>query len=458
MAKDLKSFLKKLEKEYPDLFLTIKEDIDPSQFEITALLSLLEEKGKQRVVLFEKAKTLDGKNYFPFIINVFSSRGLCALAIDLPIEKQFMELVEEFALRENSPGSIDLINESEAPCKEIIWEGEDADLFRLPIPMHHEKDAGPYLTMTCVMKGLDSDYYNITFTKNMVKGPKKVSVSAHPHHHLEGILTEYEKLNKRAPMIIILGHHPAFYLSSCALTPLGNNDYLTASAFLKEPLRLTPSYSWGKDFLVPADAEIIVEAEIPPYVREKQNPFGEIARYYQPEMLMPVAEIKAITMKKDAIMQGVFPGHPEHWILGGIPKEGSIYNVIKRNIPGIKAVHMPNSGCGRFSCYISIKKEFENEPRKAAMAAFTEMPNLKMAVVVDEDVNIYNEEEVQWAVVTRTHWDKDIEVIRKIQNFRPWLGDAVIIIDATRPRGVNFPEKNEVPKEALEKARRRWNL
>jgi len=458
MPKDLRTFLKKIEEENPELLLRIKNKVNPTKFEITALLNLLEKKGEEKIVLFEKALTLDGKNYSPFLINVFSTRGLCALALDLPLENQYMELVEEFAKRENSMGSIEFIEESEAPCKQIIWDKEAADLWKLPIPMHHEKDVAPYLTMTCIMKGFDNDFYDITFTKNMVKSSQKVSVSAHPHHHLEGILTEYEKVNKSTPMIIILGHHPAFYLSSCSLTPLGNNDYLTASAFLKEPLRLTPSHTWGNKFLVPADAEIVVEAEIPPGIRETQNPFGEIAGYYQPEMLMPIAEVRAITMREGAIMQGVFPGHPEHWILGGIPKEGSIYNMIKKNIPGLKAVHMPNSGCGRFSCYISLKKEFENEPRKAAMTAFTEMPNLKMAVVVDEDVNVFDEQEVLWAIVTRTHWDKDIEVIKKIQTFRPWLGDAVIIIDATRPNNVGFPEKNEIPKEALEKAKKRWGL
>jgi 2,5-furandicarboxylate decarboxylase 1 len=259
-------------------------------------------------------------------------------------------------------------------------------------------------------------------------------------------------------LIVVLGHHPAFYLSSCCLTPFGNNDYLTASSFLGEPLQLTPSHTWGDQFLVPADAEIIVEAEVLPGVREKQNPFGEIAGYYQPEMSVPVAEVTAITMKKDPITQGIFPGRSEHWNLGGIPKEGSVYSVIKRNIPGIKAIHLPPSGCARFSCTISIKKEFENEPRRAAMAAFTEMPNLKLAIVVDEDVDVYNEREVQWAVVTRTHWDKDIEIIRKVQSFRGWLGDAVVIIDATRPKGVDFPEKNEIPSDAIASAEKRWKL
>jgi 2,5-furandicarboxylate decarboxylase 1 len=87
---------------------------------------------------------------------------------------------------------------------------------------------------------------------------------------------EYEDRNLRAPVIVILGHHPAFYLSSCAMTAMGNNDYLTASAFLKEPLRLTPSTTWGEKFMVPADAEVIIEGEILPGVRQPQNPFGEI--------------------------------------------------------------------------------------------------------------------------------------------------------------------------------------
>jgi 2,5-furandicarboxylate decarboxylase 1 len=79
-----------------------------------------------------------------------------------------------------------------------------------------------------------------------------------------------------------------------------------------------------------------------------------------------------------------------------------------------------------------------------------------MAVVVDADVDVFNEQEVMWAVATRTHWDKDLEVIRKVQDFRKWLGDAVAIIDATRPRGVNFPDKNEVPSEAVRKAEGKW--
>ena len=317
--------------------------------------------------------------------------------------------------------------------------------------MHQKDDVGAYLTMACAMKSISDGFYDITFTKNMYYEPRRMSFSAHAHHHLEAMATEYEKKNKRAPVIVILGHHPAFFLSSCCMTPYGNNDYLTASAFLQEPLRLTPSETWGEDFLVPADAEVIIEGEVPTHVRESQNPFGEILGYYQWEMKVPVVEVTAITHRKKAIVQDFWPGQMDHWNLGGIPKEGSVFNVIKKNVSGIKAIHLPPSGCGRLISYISIKKEFDNDPNKAAMQAFVEMPNLKLAVVVDDDIDVFNEREVLWAVSTRTHWDKDMEVIRKVQAFRGWLGDAVAIIDATRPLKGEFPKRNEVNEEAMQR-------
>jgi len=85
------------------------------------------------------------------------------------------------------------------------------------------------------------------------------------------------------------------------------------------------------------------------------------------------------------------------------------------------------------------------------MQAFVEMPNLKLAVVVDDDIDVFNERDVLWAVGTRTHWDKDLDVIRKVQTFRDWLGDAVAIIDATRPLDGDFPKRNEIPQEVIDR-------
>jgi len=449
MAKDLQQFLTGIEKERPGSVLHIESEIDPQKYEITALLTLLARKGSEQIVRFANPLNVNGGTGVPFVSNVFATRGLYARAVGLPYDHGGMALVEEFGRKERLSGEIEMA--ADAPCQQVVHRDNAADLWELPIPRHHQNDVGPYLTMACAMKGLDQEFYDITFTKNWAKSPRKMSVSAHGHHHLARIIAAHEKKDLPTPMIVVLGHHPAFYLSTCCLMPYRNDDYLTAAAFLEEPLRLCPSVTWGDRFLVPADAEIVIEAEVPPGVRETQNPFGEIAGYYQPAMLSPVAEIKAITMKKDAVMQGIFPSNVEHWHLGGIPKEGTAFQSVKRKFPGVKAVHLTPSSCGRFSGVISMEKERDSDPRRAAMMMFPEIEHLKMVTVVDADIDIYNEREVQWAVVTRTHWDKDIEIMRSVQGFRPWMGEAVIIIDATRPSGVDFPEKNEVPAEAIER-------
>lgn len=452
MGKDLQGFIRQLEAECPDSLLRVSDPIDPNVFEVTAFLERLERAGRERVVLFENVKDLKGaRSNFPLAYNLFLTRALCARALDLPAGADKMELTREFARREGAQGETIRVARGEAPCKQHVLRGDDLDLRSLPVAMHHKLDVGPYLTMVCVMKSPEQGFYDVTFTKNLVKNRRRMSISAHPHHHLDRIVGEYERQQKRAPVAIILGHHPAFYLSTCCLTPYGNDDYATASSFLGEALRLTPSETWGEDFLVPADAEIVIEGEIPLGVREPQNPFGEILGYYQEEKVMPVVEVTAMTYRDQPIMQGIFPGHAEHFILGGLPKEGSTYKAIQKNVPGVRAVHLPNSGCGRLSCYISIEKDFESDARKAAMQAFVEMPNLKFVVVVDEDVDVYNEREVLWAMLSRTWWDKDLQVIEKVQTFRKWLGDAVAVVDATRPKGGAFPIKNEIPQNALDR-------
>ena len=455
MSKDLHGFIALEEKKRPGSVIRVKERVDSNKHETIAYLKHLDLRGEQKMVLFENVPALNGQaSAFPLFYNPWVTRQLCADALGMGELKSNMDLSLEVARRELLKGEVETLPKGKAPCQEVVLKGPQADVRILPISMHQKDDAGPYLTMACIMKSMTDGFYDITFTKNMYYEPRRMSFSAHAHHHLEAMTTEYEKKNKRAPVIVVLGHHPAFYLSSCCMTPYGNNDYLTASAFLQEPLRLTPSETWGEDFLVPADAEVIIEAEVPPHVRESQNPFGEILGYYQPEMKVPVIEVTAITHRKNAIVEDFMPGQMDHWNLGGIPKEGSVFNIIKKNLPGIKAIHLPPSGCSRVICYISIKKEFINDPNKAAMQAFVEMPNLKLAVVVDDDIDVFNEREVLWAVGTRTHWDKDIEIVRKVQSFRGWLGDSVAMIDATRPLKGDFPKRNEVPEDAMERVKK----
>ena len=161
------------------------------------------------------------------------------------------------------------------------------------------------------------------------------------------------------------------------------------------------------DLEVPAHAEIVLECDIPPHERKLEAPFGEYPGTYGPQRNNPIVKIKAITMRQDAMYQSSFVGHPDNLLLSGIVRSTSILKTVKLASPKVKAVHMPASGRCRFTCYVSIDKVIEGEPKNACMAAFAADPFLKYVIVVDEDVNILNDAEVMHAIATRVRWDID---------------------------------------------------
>jgi len=455
VARSLSGFIKMLEEKYPEKMLHVKEQLDPDRHELAAFVKLLEEKNREPVIVFENVKNLKGeRSPFPLAYNLFVTRSLCAMAIGEDPSNNQMGLGIRFGEIEKKEGPLDIIKQSDAPVLQNVLTGDKTDVTTLPAARYHEKDVGPYFVMACLMKAKSGDFYDVTPTKNLVYGPRRMSISTHGHHHLARIIAEYERMNEPAPVAVVLGHHPAFYLGSCALLPYGNHDYKTIAAFLGEALRLTPSATLGKDFLIPADAEIIIEGMIQPGVRDYQNPFGEISGHYQERMLVPVIDVTAVCFRNNPIMQGVMPGHAEHIILGGLPKEGTVYWAMKKVVPEVTAVHLPDSAMGRFQAHIAVKKRTYRDVTVAAMIAFAEQPNLKLAIVVDDDIDVFNQKEVMWAVATQARWDKDVIIIPKVQSFRSWIGDAVCIIDATHHEDVaNYPERNRIPEDAIKRLR-----
>ncbi len=451
MTACLSEFLARLEREHPESVLHVARPIDANAFAVAALAKKLEDAGQNRVLLLNNIPAVSGApSEFPLALNLFHSRQLCALALGLPAEHWKTELTEAFARLEQQPGTCSVVGAGQAPCQEVVRRGDEVDLRELPVPMYHEEDVGPYLVMANMMRA-PGGFYDSTITKNLIQGPRQLSISAHGHHHLRRIIGEYEQADKPAPVVIVLSHHPAFFLGSCALTPYGNEDYGTIAGFMGEGgLRLTPSVTWGEEILVPADADIVIEGEVIPHRREYQNPFGEISGHYQERMKVPVVEVRAMTYRRGAVAQTIFPGHPDHWNLGGVPKEGSVFNAIRRVAPGVKAVHLPWSGCSRFSAYISLKKRDQTDITKAAMAAYMEVQNLKLCVLVDDDVDVFNEREVLWAVATQTRWEQDLQILNHVQAFRGWLGHAGAVIDATKPADPDYPHRNRIPQWALD--------
>lgn len=445
---DLAGFLAEVEARSPESLVRVDRPVEANDFEVSAWLALLESSGRRACALFSSVPDVAGRpSAFPLLAGAFSSRRLCALA--LGADDWRMGLVDACARMERNPVAPVVVPREAAPCRAHVLLGEAADLRRLPAPLFHERDAGPYLTMANVLRSRDGGFYDVTLEKNMIKGPRRLSLSCHAHHHHARIWRSYEEAGERAPVAVVLGHHPAFFLGACPITPWANDDYATIGGFMRQPLRLCASETWGDAFLVPADAEVVVEGELLPGVREPHNPFGEISGHYQEEHLAPVIEVTAITHREAAVVQTIFPGHPDHFNLGGALKEGSLLNAMRDIEPGVAAVHLPDAGCGRFICFVSFRDGQRRDRRKAALLACAQMPNVKLCVLVDDEIDVFNPEEVWWAVATQTRWDRDLSVIGGVQTFRPWLGDAVAVVDATRPDEAEFPLRNRIPEAAL---------
>lgn len=450
-----RDFLHALKARYPDQVLTISEVVDPARFEVTGVLAALESRGESPVVCFERPLNLKGQlSRMPIVSNIFASRQRCALALGVEPSEFRLPLSLEYARRERQKLPPAVVRKEEAPVKQWVRTGETVDLRELPIIRFHEMDPAPYIDMVCLMRHPETGGYNAAFLRNMFKGPRRLGVHMSPRHNWQ-IVRVRENQSEPTPVAIVVSHHPAFYLGALNVRPYGEDDYEVIGAFLGHPLRLVASETLGDEFLVPADADLVIEGRVVPGAREVEGPFGEFTGYYGPQRLRWVIEVSAITGSLDGYYQGIFVGHKDNWTLGALPKEGAIYNRIRGVVPGVKAVHLPESGCGRFHCYISLDKRVDGESKQAAMIALGEIDFVKHVVVVDADVDVFDETQVWWAVATRVQADQDVDVIRnaKGNTLDPSQTDdimtAKMIIDATRPVQRPFAERVQVPAEAL---------
>lgn len=336
------------------------------------------------------------------------------------------------------------------PVQDVIYQGDEVDVRRLPIVRHYELDLGPVLTMAVVLKDPDEGFYDISFAKTFYKNDgRRMGVSLHTPH-VERILAKYESRGLPCPVINVLGHHPAFYLGALAATPFGTNDYDTVGAYLGEPLRLAPSVTWGRDFMVPADAEIILEGIVPPGERTVVDPFGEVTRVYQPQCVRQVFNVTAMTLRRGAIMQDIFSGHRDHWNMSAIPKEGSVFNHLEQRFGNITGVHFPHSHCSRLGCYVSIRKRREGDAKQVGHAALLESSFLNRVVVVDADIDVFREPDVLWAMASYVDPSRDVDLVKNsFTLFNTASGYQKLVIDATRPMDYPFPLRFRVPPAAM---------
>ncbi len=204
----------------------------------------------------------------------------------------------------------------------------------------------------------------------------------------------------------------------------------------------------------------MIEGRVLNGVREPEGPFGEFTGYASSRGTENLFEVTALLHRDGAIYQDINPGMSlEHCFFLSFPREVLITELLRRTLPNLRAVRVPIfSGCGSFHCYISMKKTIEGQPRQAIMTALSADHYIKHVVVVDDDVDVFDEQEVLWAVATRVQADRDVLIVphSMCTLLDPSAENAITAkmgIDATRPLG-DFPPRLTLPPDSLERARR----
>ena len=194
---------------------------------------------------------------------------------------------------------------------------------------------------------------------------------------------------------------------------------------------------------VPAQAEIVIEARVLPNVRELEGPFGEFPRTYSPAGQHQVIEVDRVTHRRNPIWHTIVPAELEHLMLGAIPREATILGLLQRSFPNVLDAHLSLGGTCRYHLYVKMKKRRESEAKNVILAAFGAHFDLKQVIVVDDDVDVHNPTEVEWAVATRFQADRDLVVVAGAQGSpldpsttltgRTDGTSAKMGLDATRP-------------------------
>jgi UbiD family decarboxylase len=449
-VQSLRGFLKTVEADYPEEFLRIKEKVEPN-FDMTSIVFELDRIGKNPVIVLENVAGYD----IPVVTNVAANRRL--LAACLGVETQQLPT----AFRERCQKYIPCERVSEAAWNEVVIEGDDVDLQKLPIPLQFSVDGAPYITAGQIsardpISGVDTT----GFHRLMLKGKNRLGVSLHSRRRMYEFHRRAEERGHSLPAAITIGTHPLHYMGSMVYAyPPNVRKFEIIGGLFGEPYRV--ACCGVSDLEVPAGAEIVIEGEILAGVREPEGPFSEFTGYASYRSTQNVFVAHRIRMRADAMYQAVTSGmSKDHILVSCVTREGEILNALRRNLPNVRNVHVPHTTCGAFVAFIAMKKTAEGEPQMAVMATLGTELYTKYVIVVDDDVDIFDMNDVMWAVATRVRAEKDIFFIpgAKAAILDPTSDPESFTvtkmgIDATRPTGRDFAERLVISDEQRARAR-----
>ena len=399
---DLRSFLAEFEASHPTKVVRIKDAID-LDYDATAITFEFEKHGSP-ILIFENVKG----SRFPVLANMYGARDRFAAALGVRQD----ELIERWANTDATPIPPQLVESG--PILDVVHTGGDVDLGYLPIMRHFVEDGGAYLTNAMfIATDPETGVRNASFHRLQVNGKTRFGTSLHSRRHLWNYARKATAMGlKELPVVIVVGCHPLITIGTGLWKgPISTDEYDVAGGFLGEPLQVVRGVTGPIE--IPAYAEIAIEGRLLLDADENEGPFGEFTGYASERSTRHAVEVTGILHRKDAFYHTVVPGiSDEHTMLLGISQEARQLKSLRVQYPSVTAVHYPKSGTCLLHAYVSVKDPAPGEPSNIAAAAFGDNLSLKLVIVVDADVDVYDEEQVMWAVCTRFQADTDMDVIR----------------------------------------------
>jgi UbiD family decarboxylase len=382
---NLRSFLKRLESE--GKLTRISREVSP-QFELGNVLNTMGEKP----AIFEKVRGSE----FPVFGGITSSRDIIAEGLDTTKDRMLLRLVE--ALRKPVPPEV----ASKGPCQEVVVK--DPDLSMLPLLTHLPGDGGPYATATCSIIKDPETGRNMAYHRLMFHGKNKFTARLVPGRQTR---STYDKLQGDLEMAVCIGDSVPVMVAASLGPPPGVDELAIANAL--DETKLVKCVT--KDLEVPAESEFVLEGRLTKDV-DKEGPFVDLTEMRDFERKEPVFVVDCITHRKDAMYQCLLPGRLEHKILMGMPKEPTIYDEVSK-VCKCKNVLITIGGGSWLHGIVQIEKERPEDGKNAIEAAFRGHNSMKHVVIIDDDVDIYDMNAVEWAIATRFQGDKRLVIKEK---------------------------------------------
>lgn len=348
-------------------------------------------------LLFENIKG----HRMPALANLFGTRERIARALGVP-QAEMVSAINERLRQRIAPVPIE---KGAAPCKEVVLRGEDIDLEALPVPLWNVGDGGRYISAGINMGAHPAWGKNAGIYRNMVRNKREIFAQIAPDHQQRLF---YEDLGKGCPMAIVLGVDPLLYLAAGSDFRLGDYEVDVAGALRGSPLRVVGAETL--DLEVPADAEIVIETEYTGEMDE-EGPFNEFTGYQSERRNAPIWRVKAITMRKDAIMHLAFAGKPpnENIAFWRELEDAVALDTLRGRFPMLTGITRPAELARDFWCIVQVdaRRVRPGSIRNLMLATTFLMPRLKYIVAVDDDIDIHNVTDVLWAVSTRVDPGRD---------------------------------------------------